>query len=52
MAELYPDRPSLPETPNRLRYRPLASTLGNLRYRHNSFPDLPDEIEIALDNFG
>ena len=52
MAELYPDLPSLPDTPDRPRYRPLASTLGDLRYRRNFFPDLPDEIDIALDNLG
>lgn len=52
MADLYPDLPFLPDTPDRPRYRPLASTLGDLRYSHDSFPDLLVEIDIALDNHG
>lgn len=52
MAELCPDLPFLPDTPDRPRYRPLASTLGDLRYCHNSFPDLPDEIDVAIDELG
>lgn len=52
MAELYPNLPFLPDTPDRPRYRPLADTVDHLRYRHIPFPDLPDEIDIALDNLG
>lgn len=33
MAELYPHLPFLPDSEDRPRYSPLASTLGHLRYR-------------------
>lgn len=52
MAELYPNLPFLPNTPDRPRYRPLADTVDHLRERHESLPDLPDEIDMALDHLG
>lgn len=52
MAELYPDLPFLPDTPDRPRYRPLASAVDHLRYHRDFLPDLPDKIDIAVDNLG
>ena len=52
MAELYPNLPFLPDSPDRPRYRPLAGTVDHLRMRYQSLPPLPDEINIALDKLG
>lgn len=52
MAELYPNLPFLPDTPDRPRYYPLADTVDHLTKRLESLPSLPDKIDIALDNLG
>lgn len=52
MAELYPNLPFLPDTPDRPRYCPLADTVDHLRKRLESLLNLPDKIDIALDNLG
>lgn len=46
MAQLYPNLPFLPDTPDRPRYRPLADTFDHLRYR--PWPDFLNVIDIDI----